>query len=283
LLSYRHCYHAGNHADVFKHIVAMLVIKKLKAKEKPFIYIDTHSGSGLYDLGSEETMKRSEFLSGIGKLLQHEKDFPELEDYFSLISTMNPGNRLIWHPGSPRLAAHLLRKQDHIILMELHNSEIGDLRENMHGDKRIEIHHRDGFEGLIGILPPDPARGLVLIDPAYEVKEDYKRVVSCLQEAYRRWPTGIYAIWYPLLSSQRDLSSTMLQQLARGNFKNILVAEITVCEQQKDFGMHGSGMAIINAPWMLDLQLTELLPRLTGILALDSTARWKVVWKISPA
>jgi 23S rRNA (adenine2030-N6)-methyltransferase len=187
-----------------------------------------------------------------------------------------------WYPGSPVIALHLLREQDRIILMELHNNEIEILRKIMRGDKRVEIHHRDGFEGLIGILPPEPARGLVLIDPAYEVKEDYKQVVGCLQEAYRRWPTGIYAVWYPLLSSQSDKSSTILQQLARSDFKNLLVAEMSVCEQRQDFGMHGSGMAVINAPWKLDLQLRELLPRVTKVLAQDNTARWKVAWKINP-
>lgn len=282
MLSYRHSYHAGNHADVFKHIIMLLIIEKLKEKDKPFVFIDTHSGAGLYDLTSEQAMKRSEYETGIGRLLQTKEQFPELCDYFELISLLNPGHRLIRYPGSPRIAAHLLHKRDRLILMEFHNSEIEHLRKNMRGDNRICIHHRDGFEGLVAVLPPEPARGLVLIDPAYEVKEDYKRVVSCMQEAYRRWSTGIYTIWYPILSTHRDKSSSMLQQLGQCDFKNLLIAELSVGEQRQDFGMHGSGMAIINAPWQLDQQLESILRKLYKVLAQNSAASWRIDWQISP-
>lgn len=159
MLSYRHSYHAGNHADVFKHIVILLVLEKLKEKDKPFVYIDTHSGAGLYDLTSAEAKKRAEFETGIGKLLHSRDQFPELHDYLDLISLLNPGRRLTCYPGSPRLAAHLLRTQDRLILMELHPAEIEYLQKNMRNDPRIDIHHRDGLEGLIGILPPEPVRG----------------------------------------------------------------------------------------------------------------------------
>lgn len=283
LLSYRHSYHAGNHADVLKHSVMSLIIEKLKEKNKPFVFIDTHSGAGMYDLTTEQALKRSEFKTGIGKLLPGKSQFPELKDYFDLIMKLNPENHLRWYPGSPRLAAHLLRKQDRIILMELHNTEIDNLQKNMRGDVRIEIHHRNGFEGLVGILPPIPARGLVLIDPAYEVKEDYQQVVTSVQEASLRWPTGIYVIWYPILSAQRDRSSVMLQRLGKCDFKNLLVAELSVREQQQDVGMHGSGMVIINAPWQLDQRLTTLLPRLSHHLAQDTSARWMLEWRIESA
>ena len=267
---------------MFKHIVILLLLEKLKEKDKPFVYIDTHSGAGLYDLTSADAMKRAEFKAGIGKLLQSKDQFPELGDYFDLISLLNPGRRLTCYPGSPRLAAHLLRAQDRLILMELHPAEIENLHKNMRSDPRIGIHHRDGFEGLIGTLPPEPARGLVLIDPAYEVKEDYQHVVSCLREAHRHWPTGIYAIWYPILPPQRDKGSSMLQRLGQCHFKNLLTAELSVREQEQDFGMHGSGVAIVNAPWQLDQQLNRLLPKLCNALAHGPGAGWRVEWRINP-
>lgn len=257
----------------------LLVLDKLKEKEKAFVFIDTHSGAGLYDLSSEQALKRAEYKNGISKLLHVKEQFPELRDYFSLISKLNTENHLGWYPGSPMLALHQLRKQDHMILMELHNTEIDNLQNNMRGDSRIEIHHRDGFEGLVGLVPPDPARGLVLIDPAYEVKEDYQAVVSCMREAYRRWPTGIYAIWYPILPSQRDKSSIMLDQLNRCKFNNILITELSVQEQQQNFGMHGSGMAIVNAPWQFDQRLNQLLPMLCSALAQGPGAGWRVEWR----
>lgn len=275
MLSYLHGFHAGNHADVLKHTVQTLLLNKLKAKDKPFVYIDTHAGAGLYDLQSEEARKNAEFTGGVRKLLPAEDKLPELADYFG--SVQAHGRH---YPGSPQLAADLLRPDDRLILMELHNREVRELRNNLGKDPRIGIHHRDGFEGLVALVPPKPARGMVLMDPSYEVAEDYDKALSALITASTRWPTGIYMLWYPVLSRQRDQSRLMRRRLKESGFSNLLLAELKIREQQEEFGMCGSALAIVNAPWRFDGQLRALLPKLQALLAEDAAADWKVEWLI---
>ncbi len=275
MLSYLHGFHAGNHADVLKHTVQSLLLNKLKAKDKPFVYIDTHAGAGLYDLAGAEALKNSEFKGGIRKLLQAQERFPGLDDYYRIAQAH--GNH---YPGSPALAADLLRGEDRLILMELHNREVRELRKNLGDDSRIAIHQRDGFEGLMALVPPRPARGLVLMDPSYEVVEDYEKALEALNTAAARWPTGIYMLWYPVLSRQRDQSRLMRHRLKSSDFQNLLLAELRVREQQEEFGMCGSVLAIANAPWQFDEQLRALLPKLKALLAEDNTAGWKVEWLI---
>ncbi|HEY3487404.1 MAG TPA: 23S rRNA (adenine(2030)-N(6))-methyltransferase RlmJ [Gammaproteobacteria bacterium] len=273
MLSYLHSFHAGNHADVFKHSALVLLLQKLKGKDKPFVYIDTHAGAGLYDLRGAEARKNSEFTGGIRKLSQAQDTLPELAAYFD-----SAGKHGTHYPGSPQIAADLLRPDDCIILMELHNREVRELRNNLGKDPRVAVHHRDGFEGLVALVPPQPARGLVLMDPSYETAEDYAKAVDTLIAAHSRWATGIYLLWYPLLSRQRDQGRFMRRRLQESGFRNLLLAELKVREQQEEFGMYGSVLAIANAPWQLDNQLRRLLPKLRKLLAEDAAAGWKVEW-----
>ncbi|MBU3823656.1 MAG: 23S rRNA (adenine(2030)-N(6))-methyltransferase RlmJ, partial [Candidatus Oceanisphaera merdipullorum] len=274
MLSYRHGFHAGNHADVLKHAVQSLILEALSVKDKGFSYIDTHAGAGGYELAHEWTQKKSEYLTGIAPLWQAREQWPELVGYFAAISAMNRAmntdgsldnpEQLDFYPGSPKVAEYFKRPQDSLTLMELHNNEVELLRENMapqggrsrsHYSARSKgptIHHQDGFSGLIGLLPPTLKRGLVLIDPPYELKEDYQTLVETLTQAYKRWPIGIYAIWYPLLAKDVDRSGALKTALASSGFKDILCAELSVSEQAQDFGMYGSGMMILNPPWKLD-------------------------------
>jgi 23S rRNA (adenine2030-N6)-methyltransferase len=275
LLSYLHSFHAGNHADVLKHTVQTLLLNKLKAKDKPFVYIDTHAGAGRYDLAGTEALKNSEFKGGILKLIQAQDRFPELADYFSSVQAQDKH-----YPGSPGLAADLLRDDDRLILMELHNREVRELRKNLGRDSRVAIHQRDGFEGLIGLVPPKPARGLVLIDPSYEVAEDYDKAFAALTAAGARWPTGIYMLWLPILSRQRDHSRLLRHQLKNSGFSNLLLAELRVREQQEEFGMCGSMLAIANVPWQFDKELRTLLPKLKSVLGEDGAANCRVEWLI---
>ena len=281
MLSYHHAFHAGNHADVLKHAVETLLLAQLRQKEKPFCYLDTHAGGGCYDLSGDWSQKKAEYQDGIARLWDERADWPELADYFSVIETLNE-QTLRFYPGSPEVARHLTREQDRLALMELHNQEIEILRRHMGSDSRSAIHHRDGFEGLLGLLPPTPRRGLVLMDPPYELKEDYQRVLQTLKKAMQKWSTGIYALWYPILGKDADRSRSMLELFKYAGFPSVLVAELEVAAQPDEWGMNGSGMLILNAPWQLDTQLADLLPRLCQRLAQSEEAQWRLEWLVKP-
>lgn len=276
MLSYRHAFHAGNHADVLKHAVQSLILETLSIKDKGFSYIDTHSGAGGYALDHEWTQKKSEYLTGIAPLWQERQTWPQLAGYFAAIEAMNSDDKLDVYPGSPKIAEYFQRPQDSLTLMELHHNEVELLRQNM--SRSAAIHHRNGFEGLTALLPPTPKRGLVLIDPPYELKDDYQTVARTLAKAYKRWPIGIYAIWYPLLAKNVDRSGALKAALTDCGFEQVLCAELSVSQQAEDFGMYGSGMIVLNPPWKLDEQLGELLPRLTTALAQDKAADWSLNW-----
>lgn len=276
MLSYRHAYHAGNHADVLKHLTLTLALDRLTHKASPLVYIDTHSGAGRYDLGDAQAQKTGEADAGIEALMAAPCDLPELNRYVQLVRRMRADQPRLY-PGSPGVAAQLLRDQDRLLLMELHNTEVEALKANLGRDRRVAVHHRDGFEGLPALVPPTPPRGLVLMDPAYELSEDYARVLTSLERALQRWRTGVYLLWYPMLARQRDRSEWLKRQLRGLPAANLLVAELTVQAQGEDYGMHGSGMAIVNCPWQLDEQLAAVLPVLAGTLA-GSGGGWHMEW-----
>lgn len=289
MLSYRHSFHAGNHGDVLKHLCQMLIIEKLKSKDKGFCYFDTHSGAGVYQLNSQESLKTNEFKQGIERLTGQSIQNQAVNQYLSLVSAYQEFNQ---YPGSPEIAKSMLRSQDKMILMEWHNQEIQNLKSNM-GGKNIAIHHRDGYEGLLALTPPDMQRGLVLIDPSYEVASEYQQVVDTVVAAYKKWNSAIYAIWYPLLSDRNDSnatfdssvskkgkSETMLESLSQHSFKNMLRIELCVTGAGEAGGMYGSGLAIINAPWQLDKQIEESLQELTPLMAQSDNASYSVDWLI---
>ncbi|MFT4939265.1 MAG: 23S rRNA (adenine2030-N6)-methyltransferase [Paraglaciecola sp.] len=277
MFSYRHSFHAGNHGDVLKHICQMLIINKLKSKDKGFVYIDTHSGAGLYDLAGDEAKKTNEYAHGIARVSTYQGNNQAILDYQALCAKYLRHNQ---YPGSPEIANSMLREQDSAVLMEWHNQEIDNLKNNIRGTN-VAIHHRDGYEGLIAMTPPRLPRGMVLIDPSYEVADEYQQVVDTVSQTYKRWTTGIYAIWYPLLSSRvrsakddtfyasgkSGLSEQMLASLAQQNFKNLLTIEMCVADEDQYAGMYGTGMAIINAPWQLDEQMQTCLEELTPLLS----------------
>lgn len=289
MLSYRHSYHAGNHGDVLKHLCQMLLIDKLKIKDKGFCYFDTHSGAGVYQLNSQESLKTNEFKQGIERLTGHSVQNEAIRNYLSLVTAYREFNQ---YPGSPEIAKSLLRPQDKIVLMEWHTQEIQNLKSNM-GGKNISIHHRDGYEGLLALTPPVMPRGLVLIDPSYEVPSEYQQVVDTVTAAYKKWNSAIFAVWYPLISdrktastnfessvSKKGKSEVMLETLSQQSFKNLLKVELCVTDGNDAGGMYGSGMAIINAPWQLDTQITDSLQELTPLLAQNDSASFSVDWLI---
>ena len=272
MLSYRHAFHAGNHADVLKHVVLVQLTRYLGQKDKPFWYVDTHAGAGAYELDAGYALKLAEFQAGVGRLWER-RDVPAVvADYLELVRRFNPDARLRHYPGSPFFALWTMREQDRLRLFELHSKDARLLQENFQpAGRQVVVDHSDGFAGLRALLPPPPRRALVLIDPSYEEKQDYERVIQALKDALTRFPGGTYAVWYPQLT--RLESRELLQRLKRLPAKGWLHAALRVREPAKDgFGMHGSGMFILNPPWTLHDTLGEVLPFLAGALGEDSGA-----------
>lgn len=274
MLSYRHAYHAGNHADVLKHCIQSLLLTALCRKDKPFIYLDTHSGAGRYDLTSAMATKNGEFRTGIDRLW-HTRNPPEsAAPYLFAVGQLNPRHPLRSYPGSPRIARALLRPGDRLLLNEIHPTDLALLKHEFADDARTRIHQFDAYEALKALLPPKERRGLVLIDPAFELKTERQRLLDGLQEAKRRWSTGIYAVWYPLID--RHFADDLLRRLGRQGWDEIIVAELTVGSASKGASLSGSGMAVINPPWQLDTQLRELLPWLADKLGVSGGGGYRL-------
>lgn len=277
MLSYRHSFHAGNHADVLKHIVQSLILDALKQKEKPFVYHDTHSGAGRYDLNHEWSEKTGEYKLGISRIWQ-QPDLPsELNAYLDSISQLNQGNALRYYPGSPRVSRALIRPQDRMVLTELHPSDYPLLEQEFHRDRQVRIFKEDGFSRLKASLPPKERRGLVLIDPPYELASEYRDVVKAIAAAHKRWATGIYAIWYPVV--YRENIDDMLTGLDNLDIRKVLQIELGVSPDSTERGMTASGMIVINPPWKLEHQMEDLLPFLKEKIA-PATGHFTLKWVV---
>lgn len=279
MLSYRHSFHAGNHADVLKHIVQSLIITALKEKEKPFLYLDTHAGAGRYQLSSEQATKTQEYLSGIARIWQ-QPDLPEtLLPYIDAIKALNPQDTLKFYPGSPLIARHLLRPQDKLQLTELHPGDFPLLRGEFRHDERAIVARSDGFQQLKAKLPPVSRRGFVLMDPPYEMKTDYQSVIDSIVEGYKRFGTGVYALWYPVVIRSQ------IKRLCRGieatGIRSILQIELAIRPDSSQHGMTGSGMIVINPPWKLEQQMRALLPWLHQKMAPAGSGHTRVQWLVA--
>ncbi|HEX7747885.1 MAG TPA: 23S rRNA (adenine(2030)-N(6))-methyltransferase RlmJ [Bordetella sp.] len=289
-MNYRHAYHAGNFADVLKHVVLLALVEALKQKPAPFCVIDTHAGSGCYALDGAEAGKTGEYRDGIARLLfpdlgnaGHEPLPPLLRRWLDGILAL-PGNEhgLKLYPGSPLQAAQAMRDIDSAQLCELHPEEAARLRELFRRDARLHVHGRDGYEALKALLPPKEKRGLVLIDPPYEAQEaEYRLIEQALKEALQRWPGGIYAVWYPV--KRRSQVQPFLRWLAHCGAKRVLRAELLVHGDDSPLRLNGSGMAIVNAPWQLDEALREPLRALARLLAQERPAEWTLNWLVDEA
>ncbi|MFN4264763.1 MAG: 23S rRNA (adenine(2030)-N(6))-methyltransferase RlmJ [Aquabacterium sp.] len=281
MFSYRHGFHAGNHADVLKHTVLVQLLKHLLHKDKPFWVIDTHAGGGFYDLTSGYAAKSGEALEGIHALwpLRNKADVPvAVKAFLDQVQAVNDKDQLHWYPGSPQIAAQMLREGDHLRLYELHPSEIKLLQGHFASVKRgVSIHEADGFAGLKGCLPPPPRRGLIHIDPPYEMKEDYRQVLQTLRDSVQRFATGTYAIWYPEVARRESQQfPAQLKRLAAEMPKvDWLHATLRTKGASRDgMGLFGSGMFIINPPWTLYDRLAEALPWLVETIGVDEHAAY---------
>jgi 23S rRNA (adenine2030-N6)-methyltransferase len=273
MLSYRHAFHAGNHADVLKHFVLVAVLRYMSQKDKPFWVIDTHAGAGAYGLDAGYAAQNAEWEQGIARLMGRE-DLPvALADYVDLIREMNSTGKLTFYPGSPYIAHKLIRREDRLRLFELHTTDVDLLGKTFKSaGRQVMVTLGDGFAGMKANLPPPPRRGLVLIDPSYEDKRDYGRVVDALQDGLQRFATGTYMLWYPMLAR---LEAQRLPDRLHRIAEHWLDVSLTVNTPSRDgFGMHGSGMFIINPPWTLAATLRECMPVLKDALALDAGATY---------
>ena len=278
MLSDRHSFHAGNHADVLKHTVQSLIIESLKEKEKPFLYLDTHAGAGRYQLASEHAERTGEYLEGISRIWQQDDLPEELTPYITVLKHFNRSGTLRYYPGSPLIARQLLREQDTLQLTELHPSDYPLLRSEFQKDERATVARGDGYQQLKSKLPPPSRRGLILIDPPYEMKTDYQAVVQGISEGYKRFATGTYALWYPVV--MRAQIKRMLKELEATGIRRILQIELGVRPDSDQRGMTASGMIVINPPWKLEQQMQNVLPWLHSKLVPAGTGHTLVNWVV---
>lgn len=275
MLSYRHAFHAGNFADVLKHSIFIHTLHYMALKDKALRVIDTHAGAGSYALTGQQPLKNREYDSGIGALWQKPDLPPLLVSYRDAIKSVNPDQQLRFYPGSPLLAQALTRPQDRLFLHELHSTDCRLLKEAIGRDARVKIIEEDGFQGLQALLPPPDRRALVLMDPSYEIKSDYQHVIRQLIEAQRRFATGTFVLWYPVVLRQRI--DEIERALKKSGIKNIQLFELGIAADSMEHGMTASGVIVINPPWTLWAELTLALPYLAELFGKDGGGHFRQV------
>lgn len=277
-MNYRHAYHAGNHADVLKHAVLARLLEHMKKKDKPFRVIDAHAGIGLYDLAGIEAGKTGEWEGGIGKLAESFDADVEalLAPYRAVLAALNPQGGLRWYPGSPELALRLMRPQDRLIANELHPQDAVLLEREYLRDQRCDVTSMDAETCLKAKLPPQERRGLILVDPPYEVKNEAEKTVRMLEQGVRRFAQGVFVVWYPLKADQT--AETVLAGAKEIGLPATLKVELRVREAFTGGGLAGSGLIILNAPWKLDQELRQLVPALAARLGLGRWGQGSVSW-----
>lgn len=272
-MNYRHAFHAGGFTDVVKHATLALVLERLKAKAQAFCFLDTHAGIGRYDLWSEPAQRTGEYRAGILKAIRNPAE--ELAPYLNVVRAMNDGGPHVrWYPGSPGLAQALLRPQDRLVLCELHPEDARTLAASFAADSRVQVQESDGYLALKALLPPKERRGCVLIDPPFEVTDEFERIVRGLGHAHRRWATGIYLVWYPI--KHRGPVKAFHDALEASGIRRILVAELLLRPDIDPDRLNGSGMIVVNPPWKLDESLARLLSGLCVDFGATSSGRARV-------
>jgi 23S rRNA (adenine2030-N6)-methyltransferase len=279
-MNYRHVYHAGNFADVFKHALLARILVHLTQKDTPFRYCDTHAGIGLYDLTGEEAGKTGEATGGVGAFLGAARS-PALDDLFRpYVAALKAFNALDgrFYPGSPMIAAHLLRQKDRIALAELHPEDGRALTRRLDHDDRVKVSVMDGYAALKAWLPPPERRGVVLIDPPFEEKDEFQRMTEALQMAHAKWATGMIALWYPLKGwRDADRFHRALRDVA---IPKTLRLELSVDANGIDEAFTGTGMIIINPPWKLKDEAASMLPFLAKTMAKGPRTSWRADWLV---
>lgn len=258
MLSYQHGYHAGNFADVIKHVALTHLLTYLTQKEKPLFFLDTHAGKGQYSLTHAQAKKNKEYISGILPLWQQRfKLSSEFSSYLTTISALNRDNQLLHYPGSPEIARQLLRPQDRMYLCEAHPKEFSALKKLYSHRKRLHLSQQDGWLALKSLLPPPEKRGLIFMDPSFELKQDYQAIPTLIRHAYEKFAQGVYCLWYPLTAHQSHLE--MIHRLKNVGASNTLHIEFFLCKPNQTPQMHGMGLWIINPPHTLSQTLLPVL------------------------
>ncbi|MBI1272545.1 MAG: 23S rRNA (adenine(2030)-N(6))-methyltransferase RlmJ [Alphaproteobacteria bacterium] len=258
-MNYRHAYHAGNICDVVKHAVLTMLLGHMAQKDTPFAVLDTHAGTGRYNLTDERAQKTGEADGGIRTLIKADP-IPELEDYYKIIQKLNGGYIVNIYPGSPLVAAEMLRPQDRLAACELHEEDCSALKTLFRHNKQAHVHARDGYEAMGALLPPPEKRGLVLIDPPYEQPDEFGKVAAMVGKAMTRFPSGIYMIWYPI--KDRAAIWRFQEHMAQTAIPKQLIVEYIYGREERGDRLNGSGLHIINPPWKLDEKLAALMPKL---------------------
>jgi 23S rRNA (adenine2030-N6)-methyltransferase len=277
MLSYRHLFHAGSFADVFKHVLLTRLIASLNEKDKPYFYLDTHAGTGLYDLSHPWAQKGREFESGIKKLWDR-KDIPAaMKPFMDIVRGENPDGHLRYYPGSPRFVRRMIRPVDRMVLSELNKTDYAELQALFAGDRRVNAQLLDGYQALKANLPPKERRGLVLIDSSFDRAREFARLATALQEAHERWATGTYAIWYPMMGA--GVIRGFERAIEQTGIRKVLQFELSILPEDAST-MPGSGMIIVNPPWKFDTEMRTLLRWVWSVLNVKSAGGVKVNWLV---
>jgi 23S rRNA (adenine2030-N6)-methyltransferase len=274
MLAYRHAFHAGNHADVLKHCVLQQILLYMNQKEKSYWVIDTHAGAGMYSLASDYANTKSEYLDGVARLWDSEELPSVLREYMTLIQLCNNKGDWALYPGSPEIIRRTIRADDRMRFFELHPSDFDILQENFEQDRQAKLFKSDGFASLKALLPPPTRRAVIFMDPPYEIKTDYSRVVSALEEGLVRFAEGVYIIWYPILT--RGDHIRMIEALSKLSDKTLNISMTVQEPDEKGFGMLGSGLFVINPPWTLKATMQTAMPYLIEKLAQYPGAHYEI-------
>jgi 23S rRNA (adenine2030-N6)-methyltransferase len=274
-VNYRHAFHAGNFADVHKHVILLALLERLKRKASAFFYLDTHAGRGSYDLKSEEARRSAEWREGVGLIRSASPNSPDLQRYLSVLTELGGNSQ---YPGSPLLAAAALRPGDRAVLVEQQFDEVRVLQRELRGRRGITVNEGDGYAALTAYLPPKENRGLVLLDPPYESDREFSTLRQALESGLTRWPNGLFTLWYPL-KANRDVPRFHSAVKESGRRK-LLLLELSVRPSDSPSGLNGSGVLIANPPWQFDTEMRTVHEELHTLLAPDGSGGVRVEWLV---
>lgn len=278
VLAYRHLFHAGNFADVFKHSIVVQLAALIARKEKPFVYLDTHAGIGSYDLTHAWAEKNREFENGIARVFSRTDCPASIRPYLEAVHEYNPDGKLRFYPGSPLLVEQLLRGNDRMVLTELNRDDCIRLQKRFDANRRVQVRNMDGYQALKAFLPPQERRGLILVDSSFDRANEFERIADALIGAHRKFATGVYAIWYPLMAPS-DISD-FEQRISNSGIRKILKLELSVHPGDWQDSLRGSAMLVVNPPYGLETLAAPMLHWLWNALSDDGSGRYRVKWLV---